>query len=805
MAKLPERILGHRSIGHSPWETHRTERRLAGIVILYLVLIAGIVGYNAREMSRERGAALSLNVAARQRALAERYVRDAFLEVEGIQADPIDDATQLLTNADALLVGGDVIAVQGADSVVHIRPASDDPRVIAKLQAEHRLIEKMIASGEGLARISPGEPGFEEQLLDLRVAGAQVASISNDAVGQLTADTEAGFSRLVVVGITLGIFGAIAAIVMGLLLRRVGARRSAQFRTLVHNASDLITVVDRHGVIRYQSPSASKLVGVTSEDLLGTSYLDILDPEDRPLLEVVFAGLVGSPGGSTTAEYRVKHTDGSSRFVESIVSNLLEDSSVEGLVLNTRDVTERKTLEEELARQAFHDSLTGLSNRAVFRDRLEHALDLSVRYERSLAVLLLDLDGFKTVNDSLGHDVGDQLLVAVGARIEKSARSSDTVARLGGDEFVVLLEEDVDEEQALAVATRMLNVLAAPFEVGDREVFIGASIGIALSDGGPVEADDLIRNADTAMYAAKAAGRGRSEIFQPAMHVRALERFEVQAGLRRALGRSEFRLQYQPIVDFATGAVQGVEALIRWMHPTRGLLPPGDFIAAAEETGLIVPMGMWVLDEACRQTAAWRREHARAAGLWVSVNLSTRQLLESDLVVQVAQVLDRNGLDPSALVLEITEGSLLQGVAETIEKLRDLKGLGVRLAIDDFGTGSSSLGHLRQFPIDVLKIDKSFVDEIATSGSEGPALVRAIVELANTLQLETVAEGIEEIDQLTQLRSAGCVSGQGFLFARPLQADAVGALLQRGGEASQWGDADLDPAPAEDLSSSTTP
>ena len=674
------------------------------------------------------------------------------------------------------------IAVQGADSVVHIRAASGDPRVIAKLEAEHRLIEKMIASGEALARMSPGEPGFAEQLLDLRVAGAQVASISNDAVGQLTADTEAGFSRLVVVGITLGILGAIAAIAMGLLLRRVGARRSAQFRTLVHNASDLITVVDRHGVIRYQSPSASKLVGLTSEDLLGTSYLAILDPEDRPLLEVVFAGLVGSPGGSTTAEYRVDHTDGSSRFVESIVSNLLEDSSVEGLVLNTRDVTERKTLEEELARQAFHDSLTGLSNRAVFRDRLEHALDLSVRYERSLAVLLLDLDGFKTVNDSLGHDVGDQLLVAVGARIEKGARSSDTVARLGGDEFVVLLEEDVDEEQASAVATRMLDVLAAPFEVGDREVFIGASIGIALSDGGPVEADELIRNADTAMYAAKGAGRGRSETFQPAMHLRALERFEVQAGLRRALGRSEFRLQYQPIVDFATGAVQGVEALIRWMHPTRGLLPPADFIGAAEETGLIVPIGMWVLDEACRQTAAWRREHHRAADLWVSVNLSTRQLLESDLVRQVAGVLERNALDPSALVLEITEGSLLQGVAETIEKLRGLKALGVRLAIDDFGTGSSSLGHLRQFPVDVLKIDKSFVDEIATTGSEGPALVRAIVELANTLKLETVAEGIEEIEQLTQLRSAGCVSGQGFLFAKPLQADAIGPLLQRGGK-----------------------
>jgi diguanylate cyclase (GGDEF)-like protein/PAS domain S-box-containing protein len=786
MAKLPERILDHRSSGHSPWETHRTERRLAGIVVLYLVLIAGIVGFNAREMSRERGAALSLNVAARQRALAERYVRDAFLEVEGIQADPIDDATQLLTNANALLAGGDVVAVQGADSVVHIRPASGDPRVISKLEAEHRLIEKMIASGEALARMSPGEPGFADQLLDLRVAGAQVASISNDAVGQLTADTEAGFSRLVVIGVMLGIIGAIAAIVMGLLLRRVGARRAAQFRSLVHNASDLITVVDVQGRIRYQSPSASKLVGVTPEDLLGTPYLDIVDPEDRPLFEVVFAGLVGSPGGSTTAEYRVVHTDGSSRFVESIASNLLDDSSVKGLVLNTRDVTERKNLEEELARQAFHDSLTGLSNRAVFRDRLEHALDLSVRFGRSLAVLLLDLDGFKTVNDSLGHDVGDQLLIAVGARIEKCARSSDTVARLGGDEFVVLLEEDVNEERSAAVATRLLNVLAAPFEVGDREVFIGASLGIAVTNGGAVDADELIRNADTAMYAAKAAGRGRSEIFQPAMHLRALERFEVQAGLRRALGRNEFRLHYQPIVDFATGAVQGVEALIRWMHPTRGLLPPGDFIAAAEETGLIVPMGMWVLDEACRQTAAWRREHPQAALLWVSVNLSTRQLLESDLVEQVAQVLDRNGLEPSALVLEITEGSLLQGVAETIEKLRALKALGVRLAIDDFGTGSSSLGHLRQFPIDVLKIDKSFVDEIATTGSEGPALVRAIVDLANTLKLETVAEGIEEIEQLTQLRSAGCLSGQGFLFARPLQADAIGPLLQRGGKKPRW-------------------
>jgi predicted signal transduction protein with EAL and GGDEF domain len=344
----------------------------------------------------------------------------------------------------------------------------------------------------------------------------------------------------------------------------------------------------------------------------------------------------------------------------------------------------------------------------------------------------------------------------------------------------VLLEEDVDETRSRSVAARMLKALSAPFTVTDREVFIGASIGIAVGDGGSIDADELIRNADTAMYAAKAGGRGRYELFQPAMHVHALERFEIQADLRHAVDRAEFRVHYQPIVDFATGAIQGVEALIRWMHPSRGLLPPGDFIAAAEETGLIVPMGMWVLDEACRQAAAWRAEYPHAATLWVSVNLSTRQLLEPDLVTRVEEILSGSGLDPAALILEITEGSLLQGVEETIEKLEDLKGLGIRLAIDDFGTGTSSLGHLRRFPIDVLKIDKSFVDDVATTGSEGPALVRAVVDLARTLRLETVAEGIEEIEQLTQLRSAGCVSGQGFLFAKPLQPDALGTLLERG-------------------------
>jgi diguanylate cyclase (GGDEF)-like protein/PAS domain S-box-containing protein len=756
----------------------RPDRQLGAIVILYLALIAGIVGYNALAAAHERGAAVIVNVAARQRALAERYVKNVMLRTQGIEAAPEEDAALLLTNAAALLEGGDLTAVQGADTEVHI-PAATDDRVIAKLNEERRLIEKLLATGNRVMQLTPADPTFGEQVLALRIVGGQVSSISDDAVGQMTSDTEAAFSRLVDVGIALGILGAIAAVAMGLLLRRAGAQRSEQFRSLVHNASDLITVVDVEDVVLYQSPSAERLIGLASDDVVGSNYLDLVDPQDRASLRSLLGSVVGSPEEARTAEYRVHHADGSSRYMESIVSNLIDDPKVRGLVLNTRDVTDRKMLEEELAHQAFHDSLTGLSNRAVFLDRVNHALARSARHGQRLAVLLLDLDGFKTINDSLGHDVGDELLVAVGARIQACARTSDTVARLGGDEFAVLLEDDVDDPRSRSAADRLLNELSMPFSVGSREVFIGASIGIAVTGGGNGQTDELIRNADTAMYAAKAAGRGRYEVFRPDMHERALEQFEVQADLRRAIDAGEFKLHYQPVIDFGAGAIEGVEALVRWEHPVRGLLQPADFIRIAEETGLIVPIGKWVLGEACRQTVEWRAQQPGGSKLWVSVNLSTRQLFERDLVGVVREILEESGLEPNALVLEITEGSLMEGVTETIEKLRGLKDLGVRLAIDDFGTGSSSLGYLRQFPIDILKIDKSFVDDVAT-GSEGPALVFAIIEMAKTLNLGTVAEGIEQSDQLNELVAAGCGSGQGFLFARPLIPSALETLLLQG-------------------------
>ena len=751
----------------------RVNRRLRLILALYLVAVAAIVTSNARAVARQQNAALIVNVAARQRALAERYVKDVVLRTGGAVADPQGDATELQSNDAALLRGGEVLPVQGADGSVRIPPASSDPIVIAKLNEEHRLVTLLLDAGDELLATPRSDPAFPARLQQLRIVGAQVTSISNDAVGQMTLDSQAAMRDLVEAVILLGVLGAIVALAMGLLLRQTGLQRSARFRSLVHNASDLITVIDGDGRIRYQSPSIRRFLGREPAAVAGTDYLELVGTADRPHVKAILDDLARSAEDTAMLEYRVVHVDGSTRYVESIVSDLLADPTVRGLVLNTRDVSDRKTLEEELARQAFHDSLTGLSNRAVFRDRVEHGLARAARFGDALTVLLLDLDGFKTINDSLGHDAGDELLVAVASRLVVCSRSADTVARLGGDEFAILLEDEQDEGRAALVAERLLRELSAPFEVRGRQVFVRASVGIAVSD--PLDVTDtLIRNADTAMYAAKAAGKGRFEFFRPDMHERAVARFEVQADLERAIGQEEFVLHYQPIIDLGSDRVMGMEALARWQHPTRGLLPPAEFIAEAEETGLIVPLGGWVLREACRQIAVWRASYP---DLWVSVNLSTRQLVEPDLVDQVADVLRATDLDPSGLMLELTEGSLMEDVTQTLTKLHALKQLGVRLAIDDFGTGSSSLGYLRQFPIDLLKIDKSFVDEIAEGASDGPALVNAIIDLANTLQMDTVAEGIEMTEQLAELQSAGCRSGQGFLFAKPLSPESMAAFL----------------------------
>ena len=756
----------------------RTDRRVRRTLAAYFAIVTVIVTYTTISIANEQGSALVVNIAARQRALANRYVSDVLLVTSGMKADPAEAAEELRENATLLLNGGTAISVHGADAEISIRAVSN-PSVVAKLEQDRRLIERLISVGEDLMVLEPGDPAFDETVLELRVAGALVTTVSNDAVGRMTGDTEARFRRLVSVALALGALGAISAVWMGLSMRRAGIRHASTFQSLVHNASDMITLVDERGAIAYQSPSSKPIVGAGGEALLGSTFRDLVHRDDRAFFDGLVANATAQPDAVVEGQFRLRHADGSIRHVDAIISNLTTDPAVAGLVFNTRDVTDRYRLEKELEQRAFYDSLTGMPNRAVFRDRLEHALARAGR-DRSgqIAVLLLDLDGFKVVNDSMGHDAGDELLVEVGRRISASCRVSDTVSRLGGDEFAVLLEDAVSEVSAVQLAGRLQERLAAAFEIRNREVFVGASIGVALVDDASVGPEDLVRNADTAMYAAKTAGKGRYAVFQPEMHERTVEFFEIQADLKRAIERREFALHYQPIVDLETEGIGGVEALVRWEHPKRGLVMPGAFISVAEETGMIGQLGVWVLGEACRQAAAWRESVPGASGLTVNVNLSTRQLLEPDLVVRVAEVLHESGLDTAALTLEMTEGALMQDPGSTAEKLRALKQLGIELALDDFGTGSSSLAHLRQFPIDVLKIDKSFVDGVATEDSDAAALVRAIVELARTLRLGTVAEGVESPEQVSALRRANCERAQGYLFGRPVPPAELEAMLR---------------------------
>ncbi len=552
--------------------------------------------------------------------------------------------------------------------------------------------------------------------------------------------------------------------------------REARFRSLLQNSSDAQAILDADGRVRYESVAVERILGHPAADWEGRGFASVVHDEDRRSVEQALADLASGQGSERRFEARVKHADGTWRMLEAIGRNLLEDPAVAGIVVNHRDITERKVLEAQLTRQAFHDALTGLPNRALFTDRVSHALRRRGRQHRGVVVLFVDLDDFKSINDSLGHQAGDRVLQEVAERLRTTVRPGDTVARLGGDEFAFLLEDVADPADGDQVAERVALALAAPLAVGGVEVALRASVGIAMAADGDAAAD-LLRDADTAMYTVKAHGGGAYERFEPAMREAAITRFELGADLRRAIERGEFVLHYQPVVDLRAGTILGFEALVRWQHPTRGLLPPAAFVPAAEATGLIVSIGRWVLEESCRQAHLWQLANHVDPPLTMSANLSARELREPGLVENVAAILQRTGVDPATIVLEITETSMVEDADGAIATLQALKALGVRLAIDDFGTGYSSLSYLRRLPVDVLKLDRSFVVP-AGRGDRESALVDAVFRLGRSLGLVTIAEGIEDTEQRDRLISLGCSVGQGYLFARPMAETAAAEFLR---------------------------
>ena len=552
----------------------------------------------------------------------------------------------------------------------------------------------------------------------------------------------------------------------------------------------------------YINRAAEKVFGRTLAELYDQPNIWqlMIHPDDRQRVEQVFEtlGERGNQGGPFPEEqlpfrqvmatgqpvFDVQHgiewADGTRKYL-SINGAPLKDADgvITRIVFSISDITHRQKVEEQLLYDALHDNLTKLPNRTLFMERVDHALKLAKRNQDYLfAVLFLDLDRFKIVNDSLGHDVGDQLLIATARKLEKCLRTTDTVAHLGGDEFTILLEDIKDIKDATRVAERIQVTLKSPFNLNNHEVFTSASIGIALSSTGYERTEDILRDADIAMYRAKELGKARHEIFDKIMHAQTLKLLTLENDLRRSLERQEFEVYYQPITSLVTGTLTGFEALVRWRHPERGLVSPVEFIPVAEDTGLIIPLGEWVLYEACRQLRMWQTQFPTPEPLKISVNLSGKQIKEPDLIGQIDHILEKTGLDGRFLKLEITESVLMEN-AETVTKmLLQLRARDIQLSVDDFGTGYSSLSYLHRFPVNTLKIDRSFVSQM-NHKSRNAEIIRTIITLAHSLRMDVIAEGVETLEQLTELKLLNCEQGQGYLFSKPLTKSEAGLLLVR--------------------------
>ena len=728
----------------------------AVLLALVVVRLAGLVSRHERGERREqalREAAAAL-VAAWKREDIYRVAVDSALEIVGSSGASIGLAIGSVQDFTIVSVAGErSLATFG------LRPENLPPAAVTELSrtSPHSARTVRIAADDG-----------EWTLVRLTVQG--------DFRGAFAIHARERLSRVSWEGIeTLAAQVALALEGTALVADLHERRSSARFRSLVQNSSDIIAVLEDDLTIRYHTPSVERVLGYGEHELVGVSLVDLLDQGEEVRLRELLDEVHATPSVPLPCDLRLRRKNGSVSQLETVFNNLLDDANVAGVVVTARDVTERRALEEQLSHQAFHDSLTGLANRLLFRDRVEHALELTRRRDRLVAVFFIDLDDFKTVNDSLGHAAGDDLLIAIARRLQACLRPEDTCARLGGDEFAVMVENVFEPESAVVVARRILAALSEPLELFGSNVEVEASVGIAVASR-DMTTSELLRNADLAMYRAKSEGKSRFALFEPEMHTRVLDRLALKAELQRSVAAGEFELHYQPIVALQTGTIAGVEALVRWRHPKRGLIYPDEFIPLAEETGLILPLGRLVLGLACRQARRWQKQGMPDLG--ISVNLSAKQLASRHLASEVAAALAETRLDPSTLTLEITESVLMLDSQGVITRLEELKALGVKIAVDDFGTGYSSLNYLRRFPVDALKVAKPFIDGLGTS-REQERLAAAILRIGATLRLDTVAEGIEEQPQCDLLRKLKCKYGQGYLFSRPVPAVDLEPLLRQ--------------------------
>ena len=756
----------------------RGRKPVVAILLTFALCSTASIGLSIWQTARTQHRAEILRVAERQQTLASDYVQQVLLVRAGQHADPRQTATILRLSTDALLDGGAVPAVPGNDDEAELAPATD-PVVRAQLVQERRLVDDMTATGAAYLAGRPvssvpltaGEHlAVTSPLTRMRVLAMLTGDAALNTARTIVANSDTDVTNLIAMQAILGGAGLLVSLTLALALVAATRRQTAHFRSIVDSSTDLVIVLGDGGC-RHVSRSVTAMLGVPEDAVLGDGILRYLHPDDRALVRSAQAS-----GRAEEIVFQLVNQHGEWRTLEAHVTDLRNDRAIRGVVLNARDVTERVRLQDELVRQAYHDGLTGLANRSLFRDRLEQALARSARAGATVGVLILDLDGFKQVNDSLGHDAGDQLLRVVADRLTETVRVTDTVARFGGDEFAVLLDQ-TDEALAVSVARRALARLAEPAVVAGRELEVAASIGIALQTG-EQGGDELVRSADVAMYAAKDAGRGRHEVFRSEMARNPDELLGLDNELRYALARDELSVHYQPEISLSSGEIVGVEALVRWTSPTRGPVGPDVFIPVAETSGLIAAVGDLVLRQACGVTADWLRNGIVGRDFVMWVNLSPKQLTMGGVPAAVDRALRSAGLPARNLGLEVTETAIMPGGAADRARveLQQLHDAGVRIAIDDFGIGFSSLAHLRHFSVDMIKVDRSFVQGVERDAKD-TAITANVVALAHALGLVAVAEGIETEGQLAHMRTVGCDVGQGYLFSRPVPAEEVTAFL----------------------------